>query len=134
MYLATADNQFGFKKNIGRNHAIFSVRILVERATKEGNIINLCAIDLPKAFDKANHHALYIKLTKSLIPVELLELLEKWLSNCMTSVKWQDVFSPMFMITFGARQGSVLSPYLFAVYLDDLYKLYKGTRSLSVCR
>jgi len=37
-YLATADNQFGLKKNIGCNHAIFSVRKLVERATKEGRV------------------------------------------------------------------------------------------------
>ena len=81
-YLATADNQFGFKKKIGCNHAIYSVRKIVDRATKEGNTINLCAIDLSKAFDKVNNHALYIKLMKRLVPVELLELLENWLSNC----------------------------------------------------
>ena len=32
----------------------------------------ICAIDLSKAFDKVNHHALYIKLMKRLIPNELL--------------------------------------------------------------
>ena len=69
---------------------------------------------------------------KRLVPVELLELLENWLSNCMTCVKWQDVFSSMFSLTFGVRQGSVLSPFLFAVYLDDLYKSYKDNRGLYV--
>jgi len=29
-----------------------------------------------------------------------------------------------FEIRFGVRQGSVLSPVLFAVYMDDLSKLY----------
>ena len=32
----------------------------------------MCAIDLSKAFDKVNHHALYLKLMKRFIPNELL--------------------------------------------------------------
>jgi len=34
----------------------------------KGNTVNLCAIDLSKAFDKANHNALYIKMMKRFIP------------------------------------------------------------------
>jgi len=37
-------------------------------------------------------------------------------------VKCQNAWSDMFRITFGVRQGSILSPFLFAVYLDDLAK------------
>ena len=49
-------------KGIGCNHAIQTVRFVVERFIKEGNTVNLCAIDLSKAFDKVNHHALLILL------------------------------------------------------------------------
>ena len=59
--LATNDNKFGFKK-VGCRHAIYTVRCIVDCLTSGGNTVNLCAIDLSKAFDKVNHHALYIKL------------------------------------------------------------------------
>jgi len=60
-----------------------------------------------------------MKLMKRKIPNELLSLLEKWLSNCWTCVKWNAVFSRFLKID-KVRQGSVLSPQLFAIYLDDV--------------
>ena len=83
-------------------------------------VANLCAIDLSKAFDKVNHNALFIKLMNRRIPVKLLNILHFWLSVCYVSVKWFDAWSNVFKVGFGVRQGSVLSPFLFAVYLDDL--------------
>jgi len=50
---------------MGCNHAIYTVRRVVDRFIKGGNTVNLCSIDLSKAFDKVNHKALLIKLMKS---------------------------------------------------------------------
>ena len=98
-----------------------TVRCVIEQYTKGGNAVNLCAIDLSKAFDKVNQHALLIKLMKRKLPVILLELLlENWLQNCFSCIKWTHVLSASFQIRCGVRQGSVLSPFLFAIYLDEI--------------
>jgi len=39
-------------------------------------------------------------------------------------VKWDCVLSYTFAVKFVVRQGSVLSPFLFAIYLDDTCKSF----------
>ena len=35
-------------------------------------------------------------------------------------MKWGSLTSQSFTVTNGVRQGSIISPHLFAVYVDDL--------------
>ena len=72
--------------------------------------MNLCALDVKKAFDKLNHYGLFLKLMDRSIPRTLLAVLEHWLSISVTCVRWCDHFSGFFSVIFGVRQGGVLSP------------------------
>ena len=89
----------------------------------------MCAIDISKAFDRLNHFGLFIKLMDQLLPVNVLLLLEDWFGKCFTCVKWDSLSSCMFQLTRGIRQGGVLSPYLFALHVDDVMAIVEKRRS-----
>jgi hypothetical protein len=84
-FFGTNDNQFGFKKSLSCSHAIYSVKNIVNRFIDGGSTANLCTIDLSKAFDKVNHHALFIKLMKRRIPIKLLDLIVYWSHSLIVS-------------------------------------------------
>jgi len=121
LYFKTSDNQFGFKKHLGCPHAIYTVRSVVNHYVSNGSTVNVCAIDISKA--------LFIKLMDRLLPVNVLLLLEDWFGKCFTCVKWDSLLSCMFQLTRGIRQGGVLSPYLIALYVDDILAIVVKRRS-----
>ena len=124
-FFETSDNQFGFKKNIGCSHAIYSVKCVVDHFIKQGSTINLCALDLKKAFDKMNHHGLFLRLMDKMLPINALSTVEYWFSICSTCVRWGSCFSNFITLKCGVRQGGVLSPYFFAVYIDEIVEVIR---------
>ena len=91
--------------------------------------VNMCSIDLSKVFDKMNkmsHHGLFTKLMEKYILVNLLSLLERWFALSETCVKWGQVVSSFVNLLCGVRQGGVLSPNLFAVFVDSIVDKIKS--------
>ena len=60
--------------------------------------------------------------------VELLAVFENWLSGCFACVRWNGARFG----SFGVRQESVLSLFLFNIYLDDLAKINSYVKRLFV--
>jgi hypothetical protein len=120
IYFETSDNQFGFKKNIGCRDAIYCVRNVIEHFVSNGSTVNVCALDLSKAFDRMNHYVLYIKLMDRKIPIQLLTIFESWFNSSTTCIRWNGHVSHCFSLAAGVRQGGVLSPLLFAIFIDTI--------------
>ena len=90
--------------------------------------MNLCSVDLCKAFDKINHFALFLKLLKRGLPKQFIAILICWYSKLSSRVKWGDSFSKRIFLTSGVRQGGVLSPFLFNVLVDDVLDVLGTTK------
>ena len=50
--------QFGFKKGSSTSHALFTLKTVTEHYVNNGSTVNLCALDIAKAFDRVDHYAL----------------------------------------------------------------------------
>ena len=56
------------------------------------------------------------------MPKEIIMTLSNWYEKIYNCVQWGNYRSNAFNVTAGIRQGSILSPYLFIVYVDDMLK------------
>ena len=77
--MGTSQKQFEFKKNVGCCHAIYSLRKTVEYYNDCGSNVNLCAIDLAKAFDKLDRFVLFQVLMNRGYPAKFIAILRYWL-------------------------------------------------------
>ena len=121
-YLESDPHQFGFKKGKGCRDAVYVVNEIVDYFVTNQSTVNICTVDLSKAFDKLNHNVLFKKLIERKTPPCLIRILIDWYGKCSCIVKYQDCLSRMFLMKQGIRQGGVLSPVLFALYVDDVLK------------
>jgi hypothetical protein len=87
-FFVTSDNQFGFKKQLGCRDAIYTVRNVIEHYVNKGSTVNVCALDLSKAFDKTNHYILLMRLMERCLPVQILSICESWFQLSTTCIRW----------------------------------------------
>ena len=75
-----------------------------------------------KAFDRVSHELLFKKLLLRDVSPCFIRLLRYWYRQQQMRVRWGSQLSQSFGVSNGVRQGGILSPYLFAVYIHQLSK------------
>ena len=113
-----------FAIQISKKHCpkskITAAREVISYYKQRGSQVYACLLDCSKAFDKIRFDILFPRLlAKGVSPVILRLLFHSYL-NSQVRVKWNRMTSELFNISNGVRQGAVLSPFLFNVYIDEL--------------
>jgi len=114
------DYQFGLKKGFSTGTCTYVFKQTFQYYRQRGSHVFCCFIDFSKAFDNVNYWMLFCKLidcNNSNICVISVRLLAFWYSHQEMYVRWQTCHSASFSAFNGVRQGGVLSPFLFRVYI-----------------
>ena len=119
-YISSSPLQFGFKSGSSTTLCTGMVKNIVSRYINNGSCVLGCFLDASKAFDLVNHDILFHKLSVRGLPLPVIRFLSSWYRSQQMKVRWGHSVSNSFHVSNGVRQGGVLSPVLFAVYLDGL--------------
>ena len=124
--------QYGFRPDRSCSDALFSLRLLCEQAWDKQQTLFLGMLDLTKAFDSIDRGLAWQILLHRGAPAKLVALI-KDLHTGHSAVIRGAVDSPAVETHAGFKQGCVLAPDMFNLYLDTAVRaLLPVLKSLGV--
>ena len=118
--LHTDDLLFAYKSGMSTIQCVGMIKETVSYYISKSSNVYMCMIDASKAFDRVNLVLLFKKLyQRGMCPYILRLLINMYIKQRMR-VAWNGCYSDFFSISNGVKQGGVLSPLLFNVYVQDL--------------
>ena len=117
----------GCSKGYSIQHALMCLTEKWKKILDKKGFCGAVLMDLSKIFDTINHELLIGKLNAYGFEKSALKLLLNYLSNRWQRTKINKKFSSWIELMQGVPQGSALRPFLFSIYLNDLFLLVEST-------
>ena len=115
-----SDFQYGFRSSRSTTDLLTVVSDRIARAFNRSGPTQDVALDISKAFDRVWHAGLPHKLTSYGISGQVFGLISSFLSKRWLWVVLDGKSSQEYQVNYGVLQGSILSPRLFLLYINDL--------------
>ena len=120
--------QFGFRPGHSTTQCTFALQEISQHFQEHGSDVYITLLDASKAFDRVNYSRLFgLLIKRNLCPLTTKLLLVMYTTQKM-HVRWCGVDSETFSCGNGVKQGAVLSPVLFCVYMEELLKTLEESR------
>ena len=127
------ESQCGFHSNRGTIDMIFCARQLQEKSKEQQRPLYFIYYDLEKAFDSVPRVAMWSILERFGCPPTLVSIIRSFHDDMIGKVVHNNHTTETFPITCGLKQGCVLAPTMFSIYLAAmLYELPPNNPSIDM--
>ncbi|KAL8578281.1 hypothetical protein ACOMHN_005672 [Nucella lapillus] len=113
-----AEEQAGFRPKRSTVEQIFNIRILIEKHLQHQRDLFHNFIDFKKAFDRVWHAGLWQVMRNYNIDSNIIDVIKALYDDSKIAVLLNNQIGEFFRTTVDVRQGCLLSPVLFNIYLE----------------
>ncbi|KAK3516660.1 hypothetical protein QTP70_021999 [Hemibagrus guttatus] len=114
------EQQYGFMPRKSTTNAIFALRILMEKYRDGQGELHCVFVDLEKAYDRVPREELWYCMRKSGVAEKYVRVVQDMYERRRTVVRCAVGQTEEFNVEVGLHHGSALSPFLFAIVMDQL--------------
>lgn len=114
---ALPESQSGFRAGRSTADMIFTLRQLQEKAIEQHRPLYIVFVDFTKAFDTVDRSTLWKVLKIYGCPEQLIQIIRNFHLDMKAQVSIGGEPSEEFSVNHGVKQGCVLAPTLFSLYL-----------------
>ena len=116
--------QIGFRPKFRTSDHILVLTSIINKFVSKKKYLFTCFIDLKKAFDTVWRDGMFLKLKMYGITGKVLNVITDMYKEVKYNIKLKDGYTESFSTSVGVKQGCILSPKLFNIYINDLSSIF----------
>ncbi|GKE20105.1 retrovirus-related pol polyprotein LINE-1 [Tanacetum coccineum] len=115
-----SENQFGFMPGRSSVEAIHLIRSIMEKYRERQRDLHMAFLDLENVYDSVSRELIWKTLVDKGASRRHIKVIRDMYDGAKTRVQTSVRNTEFFPVDTGLHQGSAISPYLFALILDEL--------------